>query len=269
MSAGSERLSKYFPGKEPGDPQIEVMTRLLDPYYLPSFEEVVGAFNFESGSDGQLTDWQRFIIGVLPYNMFECFTREHIEGLSEYLSRRIDELSKTRERPITILDACAGNGRLPYFINRHLTSLTDEYKFRVIAGDDGTTHQGGLGERHPPVYEVENIDYKSAIQKYKPDMVIASWIPSSDDERPSEWLDFFRKSPSVAEYILIGRSCWEDNYDYSVTIIPPVDSVPRYEQDGFKRLDHPNLQRYQLCEEDNYFHKRRSSNSTTVSFIRK
>lgn len=44
------------------------------------------------------------------------------------------------------------------------------------------------------------MDYKEALKKYKPDIVISSWMPYTED-----WTKDFRTFSSVKEYILIGE----------------------------------------------------------------
>lgn len=45
----------------------------------------------------------------------------------------------------------------------------------------------------------EKMDYREAIDKYKPELVICSWIPKGED-----WTPAFRANGSVKAYILIG-----------------------------------------------------------------
>jgi len=54
----------------------------------------------------------------------------------------------------------------------------------------------------------EKMDYKEAIDKYKPELIICSWMPPGED-----WTPVFRASESVKAYILIGEveECGTDN----------------------------------------------------------
>lgn len=241
----------------------DILVRLRNPYYLPSLHEVVNTFSFKYGVGNQ-TDWKCFTIGFIPYTMYECFTQEYVTRLTDYLSERIDTLREVKQAPITVLDPCAGNGRLPYFLSEGLTELIGKGRAEIIAVDNGSSNFKARTDL--PIYDVKTMDYKTAIQKYKPDIIIASWIPSSDDQMPRDWLDFFRQSKSIQEYIVISRPYWEDVYDRKTGLF--VEDLS-YEKEGFRRLDHSDLDKYQLCFEDSDYHKRQSSVSKTVSFIRK
>lgn len=241
----------------PDKEKLGTWGKLMDPRYLPTRQEVVGTFSFEPSHErGGLTDWKAFLEGPrTPYNIYECFTQEHISRLAEYLSGRIDELRGTGQEPITILDPCAGIGRLPYFLQQSLEGISDKSKFKIVAADDESWHVKGK-----PIFNVEKMDFRKAIQIHQPQIVVASWIPSSwrSGLDVEHWLDFFHQSPSIQEYILIGRMYWEHTER-------PNDYVPGYILNGFKRIDQPWRQ-YQVCFED--WDPKRQSVSQTVSFIR-
>lgn len=46
----------------------------------------------------------------------------------------------------------------------------------------------------------EKMDYKTAMDKYQPELIICSWMPRGED-----WTPDFRACPSVKAYILIGE----------------------------------------------------------------
>lgn len=276
MLTEAKRFFEYRGDKEPDPNKIDTFVRLCDPFYLPSLDEVTDAFTFRrpagSSSPTPMTDWKMFLYGPLPYSIYECFTREHIGRLSDYLSKKVTELGAAGNFPITILDTCAGNGRLPYFLKQGLNELIDQEKYRLIAVDNGSWEYMDPQE---PIYDVEKMDYRLAVQEFQPDIVVASWIPSSfayerngsRAEKPSDWLTFFRQSASIAEHVIIGRPYWEDYYRNELE--KPANYVPGYIRDGFTRIEHVDWAKFQLCSEDDGYHQRGSSVSTTVSFIRR
>lgn len=251
---------KIFTNGEPEQQSIDVLTRMKDPYYLPTYIEVLNSFTFQRSATWDRIDWSYFITSILPYTMYECFTQEYIAGLTEYLSKRIEELYKTKDAPIVILDPCAGNGRLPYFLNERLMKLVGQEKFQIVAVDDNSWQF--KTKTNTPIYSVEGMDYKEAIQKYQSDIIVASWISSSNDEVPSDWIDYFRSSASVDEYLLIGRPYWDSKYDPIRAVQQPMI------HEGFERFEHDDLYEFQLCHEDTDENVPGKSVSKTVSFIR-
>lgn len=136
-----------------------------------------------------------------------------------------DELEKILKKlkPKLILEVGAGDGTLSKILN--------DRGFNIIATDN---YSWPFKKRF---FKVEKIDYRKALEKYKPDVVINSWMPLGTD-----WTKDFRKAKSVKHYITIGEvnACcggdWTDRKTW-----------PARRQD--------KVSSYALCRSDNcYFH---------------
>lgn len=228
----------------------ELREKLKDPNYLPKYREVLDAFmppNWEEGyiRDGKektiknwsTEDWDDFLDGKLPGQeggpVFEVLNEEYLSGLSDYLSRRIQELGGTEESPIVILEVGAGNGRLTYFLEKKLNEKMFG-KFRIIASDPGDW------EVIPTTFTVEKMGNLQALEKYQPKIVMCSWMPLHKDFSAD-----FRSTPSVEEYILIGEAggaCgdeWE-TWGMGSERGHKGETIP-YEKDGFEIASGPEL----------------------------
>jgi len=99
-----------------------------------------------------------------------------------------DALTKVLQKmkPKLILEVGAGQGILSKI-------LTDR-GFNVKAIDN---FSWPFDKRY---FKIEKIDYKNALLKYQPDVVIGSWMPLGTD-----WTKDFRKTKSVKHYIIIGE----------------------------------------------------------------
>jgi hypothetical protein len=273
MSKESEQFISWWQKERPSAEKAAVIDKLCDPHYLPKYAEVVDTFLFKYLEGLSFTDFYAFILRVSPYSIHECFTQEYVQGLGTYLSGRINEIANTTQRQVVVLDPCSGNGRLPYFLTQELdhSSAKDNYVF--YASDIGVGHQP---KKETPIYDVERLDYQDAVKKYNPDIIVASWIPSTwgddidkgtRDEDAGDWARFFRHHPSVMEYVLISRPYWEDYYTMGTNSQRPAGHIDSHIRDGFRAIDHTKLGRYQICEED-VEPKKYGSCSKTVSYIR-
>ena len=194
--------------------------------------------------------------------MHEILTKEYINQFAGYLAEKIENYGGSKENPAKLLEVGAGDGRLSYFLNRKLNKLVPG-KFNLVATDSGEE------VRIKPVFDVEKIDYKAALKKYSPTIVISSWMPAGVD-----WTSDFRSEPSVKEYILVGppfdATCgdmsltWgeEEFYNDETGKIEYKEEQPPYEKDGFE-LDFlgGNYQRSWI--------ESMGAHSSTVIFIRK
>lgn len=104
--------------------------------------------------------------------IFQYLNVEFVEALAQYLR------GKGR-----VLEVGAGDGWLAQALRNRGVS--------IIATDDGSM-------RIKPVTPVECLDYRKAIQKFQPDLILCSWMPLREDWTPS-----FREA--VDEYVLIGE----------------------------------------------------------------
>lgn len=99
-----------------------------------------------------------------------------------------DELAKVIKgmNPQLILEVGAGDGIL--------SKILSDRGFNIVAVDD---YSWTFNKRY---FKVKKMDYKKALEEYKPDVVLSSWMPLHED-----WTPFFRKTKSVKHYILIGE----------------------------------------------------------------
>jgi len=108
-------------------------------------------------------------------------------------------------------------------------------------------------------FSVERLDYKVSLKKYNPEIVIVSWMSKDLDMTPD-----FRAKQGVQEYILIGE------VDYGAcgsleTWGANIQGAPRWEEEGFGRLDLEDLSALQIARTDSPYVR---FHSKTVSFRR-
>lgn len=158
--------------------------------YLPSIEDLRKAFSSEE-------EFHKYIHETTSY---EIFTHEYVAQLAHYLIYRFDMKDKNGN-PIKILEVGAGNGRLSHFLRTELSREGDKrQEYEVIATDDASwTEAQGHDQKVRLGVEVQELDYKEATTKLKPDVIISSWMPPNED-----WTPVFRDN-NVEEYILIGQ----------------------------------------------------------------
>ena len=228
---------------------------LRDPNFLPTRKQLKKIF----GNWGQ-EDWPKWF--ELCFNekepIYEFWTEEYIGAFADYLRGRVEEYC-------IILEVGAGDGRLSHFLKQKLGKRAN--KIKVIATDSG---EYGI----KPQFPVEKLTHTKALEKYKPEIVICSWMPYKVDFTAD-----FRKCPSVMEYILIGDADDGCGDPWKTWGLPPIESlydpskeceIPPYERDGFERKNLYDLSRLQICRTDlpgslNFF---QLSHSSTVSFRR-
>lgn len=234
---------------------IEWMEKLRDPFHLPTHYEFSQAFPDEPTSNDR---WFKFCLDT-ENTVYEFLNEEFITALTHYFEERITELCANTSSPVTILEIGAGNGRLSYFLSQRLKKTLGK-KVRIVATDSGEYNI-------KPLFPVESIEAKEALEHYKPDIVIFSWMPAGKDFTAD-----FRSTPSLKEYILIGEpdtgccgdrwKTWGHKYPDEQT----SNDTPPYEIDGFDKVKLRKISDLQICRTDtigNYFH------SNTVSFRRK
>ncbi|MCX6723327.1 MAG: hypothetical protein NT094_04680 [Candidatus Staskawiczbacteria bacterium] len=240
---------------EHSEENIEKMQdKLKDPSYLPNCDELRTYFGAVPRYSTEDRNWKEFVDE--DYKIYEIYTQEFIERFSIFLAEQIKKLKKD-DQPTTILEVGAGNGRLAHFLNNRLKDISPDLA-RCVATDSGANESK---EAFPGETPVEKLDYKEALKKYKPQIVICSWMPYGID-----WTVDFRKTNSVEEYILIGEEdegcCGHSSKtwgDFSGENKP-------YEADNFERQRVYDLAEVQFSRIDI---KEKSHTSTTNLFKRK
>lgn len=116
------------------------------------------------------------------YGLYQILNKEFNDSLA-------DEIKKLALTPI--LEVGAGTGE-----------LTSALRMRGIDIHAVDSYVNPLPERvknNPDIELPEKMDYRHAIQMYKPELIICSWMPPGED-----WSVNFRDCESVKAYILIG-----------------------------------------------------------------
>jgi len=136
--------------------------------------------------------------------IYEFFTRDYIEKLVDHIEKSADDICphKSDTSTFRVLEVGAGNGQLSYLIEklissrRTMKSRSKPWKLEMIATDTGTWK----AKAGTAASSVQKMDYRAAIDKYKPDIVLCSWMPLGED-----WTQAMRQAESIQEYILIGE----------------------------------------------------------------
>ena len=161
------------------------------------------------------------------HNVYDYYCQEYIESLLSYLNDRANGICIAEGKDqIKVLEIGAGNGYLGSFLNLcHLQRLEKDQdnnndinitwrkKFDYISTDFKP------GKMHTFFYSsflmkyellVQKYEYKAAIDKFQPDIVLCAWMPMGVD-----WSEYIRSKSCVKEYILLGetdRGCCGHNY---------------------------------------------------------
>lgn len=208
-----------------------------DPFYLPTYQEVVKAFGERQER------WSKLGAYMGGRGLFFCeyYTQDYLEALATHLEPRIHS-----ERQTTILEVGAGVGRLSKALGKVITDPL----VTIVATDlsEGRSYPG-----------VEKIDYREALKKYQPQVVLSAWMPYLVDWTPS-----FRQTSSVEEYLLIGESG-----SYGASGTPVTWDREVVAADGFSMTWLHNLGDLQLNVMSCFDNPEEiASSSTTVSFVR-
>jgi len=236
----------------------ELREKLRDPSYLPTHEDISRAFKAEGLFS---REWHDFCFDE-ENPIFEFLNEEHLSAFGDYLSQRAEALGASEDSPVTILEVGAGNGRLSHFLQQKLEAKLPG-KVKVVATDSG---EWSLKTAFP----VETIGHREALEKYKPKIVVFSWMPYGAD-----FTDDFRAAESVDEYILIGETdgvccgdewrTWGQSWSFDEEG-EEKEKVAPYIADGFERENLEDVSAHQICRTDQpgqYYH------SSTTSFKRK
>jgi hypothetical protein len=118
--------------------------------------------------------------------IFQIYSKEFIETLANQIKKL---------NPKKVIEVGAGDGRLSYFLNKHGVNSKpiDNHAWAKCEDDKNVVHI-----TYPP--EVEKIDYRNALRKYNPDLVILCW-----EELSAKYTQKILDYPSVKYVIWIGE----------------------------------------------------------------
>jgi hypothetical protein len=192
------------------------------------------------------------------HQLYEVLTLDYIETLAA----KICELRSlaTDKKQFQVCEVGAGSGALSHHLRRCLERF-GETDIDVIATDPGTWN---LGQR----FAVEPYTNKQALQRFRPDLVLVSWMPAGTD-----WSASFRRA-GVPYYVIVGEAddgCtghnWKtwgnrafcDDDGTTTTAAIPYNS-DGYRRENLKELAALQLQRYDCAQAP--------KQSTTVLFTK-
>lgn len=226
--------------------------KINHPNYLPSIDDLRQAFKTKSEFD----EWTNRNL------LYEVFTHEYILDLSEYITRRYTELAN-RKDSIVVLEVGAGNGKLSHFlesVTQESSTTQDDIlqKISFIATDDSSWTTTDDGTKVTIGNNVEQADYKTAIEQYHPDIVLTSWMPPNTD-----WSQFFREQ-DVPEYILIGRA--DDGVNGTLNETWSIPSETDYNYNPSQQYTRYDMAMHQISMHDTPPFDREHAYSSTVSF---
>lgn len=141
----------------------------------------------------------------------------------------VQELAKTIKEigPDIIVEIGAGRG----IVCRNISKIIGQ---DIILTDDYSWWDNEENTEKIKCTDIIKMDYKEAIKKFKPDLIIASWIPYNKG-----WTKDFRLCPSVRGYIIIGEprgGCTGSDNDWKTKWnVKTLKDVERY---GICRTDH-------------------------------
>jgi hypothetical protein len=194
------RLPTEFP------PSTTSLETLVEPTHLLTVAEVFSRFGDKQA------DWTelRGLASVHGHFFCEYFTRDYVDNLAV----KLRALLEGQAAP-TILEVGAGSGRLTHFLTERLPEMT------IIATDELPPNPGSL------TMPVEEADYRDALDTYRPQIVLSSWMPKNED-----WTAAFRTIPNLQAYILIGETGADGASGTAETWDPSI-----YEAAGFSATE--------------------------------
>lgn len=141
---------------------------------------------------------------------FQFWMKEYVDGLAEYIKNYNYN---------NVLEVGAGNGEL--------SRLLRERGINIVATDNGSWYRSKMPN------DVKRLKYQTAIEKYKPDLIICSWMPFQQD-----WTPDFRNS-TAKEYLLIGEigGCCADTESFD-------------EKEGWIMTEGLDFDTYNVCKTD-------------------
>ncbi len=137
--------------------------------------------------------WQTAIAGdATGMPQYEVFNADHIKALAKYFTGRMVELGLPA---LSVVEVGAGDGRFSHFLRVALAKSDVEGADRVtVTATDDNSRQ------LEQFYAVETCDAVEVMDRFKPDIVLVSWMELGQD-----WTSSFRACKSVQEYVLVGE----------------------------------------------------------------
>lgn len=182
--------------------------------------------------------------GILPESgisasTYEFWNEEHLVALADHIADTARSIGTQGTEQVTVLEVGAGNGRLSHFLREKLKTRCGD-TVRVIGVDNGSW-------KLRPMFPVEKCEHAEALAKYKPAIVLFSWMPRDVDITPD-----ICATPCVQEVLLIGETeggcCggpWASEASTAVN-----DGKVGYAEHGFRRIDLDDLSAKQVCRTD-------------------
>lgn len=216
------------------DPETTILS--LDALYfekLPSYETVYKFF--QRIHKGSFRDRGNFWEFVDRYGIYQFWNEEYVKCLAEQIKRMVGA--------DFVLEVAAGDGMLSHYLR--------QYGVNIRATDSGEWY-----DRIKKRAEVEVLDAVSAIRKYKPKMVVASWLTYEKE------LDIEIFNERVPIIVLIGEEdgatgshrFWDEKY---------------WEKAGYGR-EYGECDRWNICRTDyfsnGFLHPHSSTAFYTIKF---
>jgi hypothetical protein len=159
----------------------QIRNKLMSVEDIPTWEELHYLFEEYSPKQIFVGCGGRWLSFCDKHHIYHAFCREFVKGLAEVL--------KELEDGNPMIEVCAGNGKLSYWLRQYgtLTYATDDYSEDMIRDTN----------------YVERLSHREALEKYKPRLVIGCWIPYKSSVA-IDVLNF----PSTKYYLDIGEGCY-------------------------------------------------------------
>lgn len=135
------------------DQWIELRGQVRAPTMNQEVEKRKSQLNYLNKEQWYHQSWKKF---CRKNGIWQVYTKEFVD----LLAGKIHELNSGR-----IIEICAGKGKLSYHLQKR--------DIEIIATDDYSWKDTCLSPKN-----VECLSAKEAIKKYKPNLVVASWIPN-------------------------------------------------------------------------------------------
>lgn len=163
------------------------------------------------------------------HDMFSFCHEERIFQLwnLEYICCLVDEILERVGKGL-VLEVCAGDGQLTHWLKQRGVNILAADNFSW--GKDSKTKN-----QIQAIFPVERMEALEAIDFYKPEMVIVSWLPYGSD------LDVKILKKQIPYFIVIGEG------QYGCT--GSVEFWEKYEKLGYK-LTWTECDRWNLCRTD-------------------